>query len=44
MFERVFGYDPYNAREFVERCMTDNGPYGIHMLFRVLSNCEVWFR
>lgn len=24
-----FGYDPYNAREFVERWQTDNGPYAI---------------
>lgn len=25
----AFGYDPYNAREFVERWETENGPYGI---------------
>lgn len=24
-----FGYDPYNAREFVERYEKENGPYGI---------------
>ena len=24
-----FGYDPYNAKEFVERWSTDNGPFGI---------------
>lgn len=24
-----FGYDPYNAKEFVERWQTDNGPFGI---------------
>lgn len=26
---RSFGYDPYNAREFVERWEAENGPYGI---------------
>ena len=26
---RSFGYDPYNAREFVERWEKENGPYGI---------------
>ena len=26
---RAFGYDPYNAREFVERYAQENGPYGI---------------
>jgi phage terminase large subunit-like protein len=26
---RAFGYDPYNAREFVNRWGTENGPYGI---------------
>ena len=26
---RSFGYDPYNAKEFVERWQTDNGPFGI---------------
>jgi phage terminase large subunit-like protein len=26
---RCFGYDPYNAKEFVERWSTDNGPYGV---------------
>ena len=24
-----FGYDPYNAREFVERWERENGPFGI---------------
>ena len=24
-----FGYDPYNAKEFVERWETENGPFGI---------------
>ena len=26
---RCFGYDPYNAKEFVERWARENGPYGI---------------
>lgn len=26
---RCFGYDPYNAREFVERWATENGAFGI---------------
>lgn len=26
---RCFGYDPYNAKDFVERWESENGPYGI---------------
>ena len=26
---RSFGYDPYNAREFVERWVTENSPFGV---------------
>lgn len=26
---RCFGFDPYNAREFVERWERENGPYGL---------------
>lgn len=26
---RCFGYDPYNAKDFVERWATENGPFGI---------------
>lgn len=26
---RCFGYDPYNAKEFVERWVMENGPYGV---------------
>lgn len=26
---RSFGYDPYNAKEFVERWITENGEYGV---------------
>lgn len=31
---RAFGYDPYNAREFVERWITENGPYGVHKVIQ----------
>lgn len=26
----AFGYDPYNAKEFVERYISENGPRGVH--------------
>ena len=29
MMFRVFGYDPYNAKEFVERWGRENGEYGV---------------
>jgi phage terminase large subunit-like protein len=28
----AFGYDPYNAREFVSRWEAENGPYGVEMV------------
>jgi phage terminase large subunit-like protein len=28
------GYDPYNAREFVERWEQENGPYGIEKVIQ----------
>ena len=31
---RCFGYDPYNAREFVERYANENGPYGIEKVIQ----------
>ncbi len=31
---RSFGYDPYNAREFVERWQTENGPFGIEKVIQ----------
>lgn len=31
---RSFGFDPYNAKEFVERWETDNGPYGIEKVIQ----------
>jgi phage terminase large subunit-like protein len=29
-----FGYDPYNAKEFVERWERENGPYGIEKVIQ----------
>lgn len=31
---RAFGYDPYNAKEFVERWGTENGPFGIEKVIQ----------
>ena len=31
---RSFGYDPYNAREFVERWESENGPFGIEKVIQ----------
>lgn len=31
---RCFGYDPYNAKEFVERWATENGEYGIEKVIQ----------
>ena len=31
---RSFGFDPYNAREFVERWERENGPYGIEKVIQ----------
>ena len=31
---RAFGYDPYNAREFVERWEKENGPYGLEKVIQ----------
>jgi len=31
---RCFGFDPYNARAFVERWQTENGPYGIEKIIQ----------
>lgn len=31
---RTFGYDPYNAKEFVTRWETENGPYGIEKVIQ----------
>lgn len=31
---RAFGYDPYNAKEFVNRWETENGPYGIEKVIQ----------
>ena len=31
---RCFGYDPYNAREFVDRWQLENGPFGIEKVIQ----------
>lgn len=31
---RCFGYDPYNAKEFVERWSNENGPFGIEKVIQ----------
>ena len=31
---RCFGYDPYNAKEFVERWANENGPFGIEKVIQ----------
>lgn len=31
---RTFGFDPYNAKEFVERWRTENGPFGIEKVIQ----------
>ena len=30
----AFGYDPYNAKDFVERWQTENGPFGIEKVIQ----------
>lgn len=31
---RCFGFDPYNAKAFVERWQTENGPYGVEKVIQ----------
>lgn len=31
---RCFGYDPYNAKEFVDRWQTENGPFGVEKVIQ----------
>ena len=31
---RCFGYDPYNAKEFVERWATENGSFGVEKVIQ----------
>ena len=31
---RAFGFDPYNAKEFVERWQSENGPFGIEKVIQ----------
>lgn len=38
---RCFGFDPYNAREFVERWERENGPFGIEKVIQGAKNESV---
>lgn len=31
---RCFGYDPYNAKEFIDRWVSENGPYGVEKVIQ----------
>ncbi len=31
---RCFGYDPYNAKDFVERWISENGPFGVEKVIQ----------
>ena len=35
------GYDPYNAKEFIERWARDNGPYGIEKVIQGIKTESV---
>jgi len=34
---RCFGFDPYNAKAFVDRWESENGPFGIEKVYRALE-------
>ena len=38
---RCFGYDPYNAKEFVERWERENGPFGIEKVIQGMKTESV---
>ena len=38
---RTFGYDPYNAREFVERWCVENGEYGVEKVIQGMKTESV---
>lgn len=38
---RTFGYDPYNAREFVERWCLENGDYGVEKVIQGMKTESV---
>lgn len=38
---RAFGYDPYNAKEFVERWEQENGPFGIEKVIQGIKTESV---
>ena len=33
-YVRCFGFDPYNAKDFVERWQSENGPFGIEKVIQ----------
>ena len=37
----AFGYDPYNAKDFVQRWQTENGPFGIEKVIQVAKTESV---
>ena len=38
---RCFGFDPYNAKEFVERWASENGPYGVEKVIQGIKTESV---
>jgi len=38
---RCFGYDPYNAKEFIERWAAENGPFGIEKVIQGIKSESV---
>ncbi len=38
---RCIGYDPYNAKEFIERWQTENGPFGIEKVIQGIKTESV---
>lgn len=38
---RCFGFDPYNAKEFVERWTSENGPYGVEKVIQGIKTESV---
>lgn len=38
---RAFGYDPYNAREFVQKWANENGPFGIEKVIQGMKTESV---
>ena len=38
---RAFGFDPYNAKEFVERWQSENGPFGVEKVIQGMKTESV---